>query len=99
MGQPVNGFDTNDVVAVMCNSGEYVGKYAAVQQTADTVTIEDPRMVVSNEQGLGFAHGICVTGEADVNSVNIFHSSICFVTKVNDDLRKAYIKNTSGLIV
>ena len=48
----VEGFDTNDVVAVMCNSGEYVGKYAAIQKTAQTVTIEDPRMVVSNEQML-----------------------------------------------
>lgn len=95
----VEDFDTNDVVAVMCNSGEYVGKYAAIQKTAHTVTITDPRMVVSTQEGLGFAHGICVTGEADVKSVDIFHSSICFVTKVNDDLRKAYIKNTSGLIV
>ncbi len=95
----VEGFDTNDVVAVMCNSGEYVGKYAAIQRTANTVTIEDPRMVVSTEEGLGFAHGICVTGEADVKSVDIFHASICFVTKVNDDLRKAYVKNTSGLII
>ena len=95
----VEGFESNDVVAVMCNSGEYVGKYAAIQKTANTVTIEDPRMVVSNEQGLGFAHGICVTGEADVKSVDIFHSSICFVTKVNEDLRKAYIKNTSGIII
>lgn len=95
----IEGFDTNDVVAVMCNSGEYVGKYAAIQKTANTVTIEDPRMVVSTNEGLGFAHGICVTGEADVKSVDIFHSSICFVTKVNDDLRKAYIKNTSGIIV
>lgn len=95
----VEGFESNDVVAVMCNSGEYVGKYAAIQKTANTVTIENPRMVVSNEQGLGFAHGICVTGEADVKSVDIFHSSICFVTKVNEDLRKAYIKNTSGIII
>jgi hypothetical protein len=95
----VEGIDTNDVVAVMCNSGEYVGKYAAIQKTAQTVTIEDPRMVVSTQEGLGFAHGICVTGEADVKSVDIFHSSICFVTKVNDDLRKAYIKNTSGIIL
>jgi len=87
----------NDVVAVMCNSGEYVGKYSKEDDT--TVTITDPRMVVSTQEGLGFAHGICVTGEADVRTVDIYKSSVCFVTPVNDDLRKAYIKNTSGLIV
>ncbi len=90
-------FDLNDVVAVMCNSGEYVGKFAS--DNADSVTITDPRMVVSTQEGLGFAHGICVTGEADVATVDIMKSSMCFVTKVNDDLRKAYIKNTSGIIV
>lgn len=90
-------FDFNDVVAVMCNSGEYVGKYRSSNE--DTVTIADPRMVVSNEQGLGFAHGICVTGKADVTEVDIYKSSICFVTMVNDDLRKAYTTNTSGIIL
>lgn len=87
----------NDVVAVMCNSGEYVGKYKS--EDDNVVTITDPRMVVSTQEGLGFAHGICVTGEADVSTVDIYKSSICFVTKVNEDLRKAYVKNTSGLIV
>jgi len=89
--------ELNDVVAVMCNSGEYVGKYESEDDAV--VTIKDPRMVVSTQEGLGFAHGICVTGEADVSTVNIYKSSICFVTKVNDDLRKAYVKNTSGLII
>ena len=87
----------NDVVAVMCNSGEYVGKFK--QEGANTITITDPRMVVSNEQGLGFAHGICVTGKADVTEVDIYKSSICFVTMVNEDLRKAYTTNTSGIIL
>jgi hypothetical protein len=87
----------NDVVAVMCNSGEYVGKYESEDDTV--VTLKDPRIVVSTQEGMGFAHGICVTGEADVSTVDIYKSSICFVTKVNEDLRKAYVKNTSGLIV
>jgi|TARA_R110002096_G_scaffold135377_1_gene286884 hypothetical protein len=97
MEKIMSEFDFNDVVAVMCNSGEYVGKFK--QEGANTITITDPRMVVSNEQGLGFAHGICVTGKADVTSVDIYKSSICFVTLVNDDLRKAYTTNTSGIIL
>tara|TARA_R110000782_G_scaffold67789_1_gene136850 strand:- start:607 stop:900 length:294 start_codon:yes stop_codon:yes gene_type:complete len=97
MEKMMSEFNFNDVVAVMCNSGEYVGKFR--QEGADTITIADPRMVVSNEQGLGFAHGICVTGKADVTSVDIYKSSICFVTLVNDDLRKAYTTNTSGIIL
>ena len=89
--------DKNDVVTVMTAFGEYVGKLGEV--SAETVELSDPRMIVQTEQGMGFAHGICATGKADVSSVTINQSQVVFVTEVNDNIEKEYRKVTSGIIL
>jgi hypothetical protein len=84
-----------DVVSVVSMAGEYVGKY---DTSGDgTITLTDPRMLVQNEQGMGFAAGICVTGKRDPDVVTF--AQYVFVTPVNDDIEKAYRSAVSGLVL
>jgi len=84
-----------DVVAVVSVAGEYVGKYEASE--GGTITLTDPRMLVQNQQGMGFASGICVTGE--MNPKQVTFAQYVFVTPVNDDIEKAYRSAVSGLVL
>jgi hypothetical protein len=84
-----------DVVSVVSVAGEYVGKY---ETSGDgTITLTDPRMLVQNQQGMGFAQGICVTGQ--MNPSEVTFAQYVFVTPVNDDIEKAYRQATSGLVL
>lgn len=84
-----------DVVTVITLAGEFVGKFN--NSGGGTMSIDDPRMLIQNEQGMGFASGICVTGERDPKEVTF--ASYVFVTPTNADIEKAYRQATSGLII
>lgn len=84
-----------DVVAVVTVAGEFVGKYNTSGDK--TISLDDPRMLVQNQQGMGFAQGICVTGQMNPDTVTF--ASYVFVTPVNDDIEKAYRQATSGLVI
>jgi len=85
----------DDIVAVVTVAGEFVGKY---HTTIDgNVHLNDPRMLIQNQQGMGFASGICVTGQMNPDSV-IFNDYV-FITPVNEDIEKAYRGAVSGLVL
>lgn len=84
-----------DVVSVVSLAGEFVGKYNTIG--AGTITIDDPRMLVQNETGMGFAQGICVTGKQNPEEVTF--ATYVFVTPVNTDIEKAYRQATSGIVI
>jgi hypothetical protein len=84
-----------DVISVVTLAGEFVGKYSTSEGSC--ITIEDPRMLIHNENGMGFAQGICVTGEMDPKEVTF--AQYVFVTPTNSDIEKAYRQATSGLII
>jgi hypothetical protein len=84
-----------DVVTVLTVSGEYVGKFR--EFGGDTVTIDDPRMLVQTQDGMGFAAGICVTGKRDPNEVTF--NQYVLVTETNEDIEKAYRGAVSGLVL
>lgn len=86
-----------DVVAVVNMAGEYVGRLK--DEGAEKLILANPRMVVNGEHGLGFAHGICVTGEHNPNTVAFYTAGIVFVTPVNAEIEKAYVQATSGIII
>jgi hypothetical protein len=86
----------NDVVSVVTMAGEFVGKYN--NTGAGTITLDDPRMLIQDPNGnMGFAAGICVTGERDPNEVTF--QNYVFVTSTNADIEKAYRAATSGLVL
>jgi len=88
-------YKTNDVVSVVTTVGEYVGKFLTMDETG--VALSDPRMITANEKGMGFAHGIAMTGDPDPKEMVILQP--VFVTKTNEEVVKAYYQATSGLIV
>lgn len=85
----------NDVVTVVAVSGEYVGRF--VSNNGGAITLKDPRMLVHNEQGMGFANGIAVTGKQDPTLVT-FHSYV-FATPTNEEVEKSYVQAVSGLVL
>lgn len=86
-----------DIVAVVNMAGEYVGRLAG--QTENKVTIEKPRMVINGPEGMGFAHGICVTGVQDPEVADFYVGGLVFISPVNEDIEKAWQTQTSGIIL
>ena len=90
-------YKKNDVITVITVAGEYVGKFN--DATTEGVTIDDPKMLVSGENGVGFGHGICVTGEDSPKQMTFYTGGIVFVTKTSETVTKAFHSANSGLIV
>ena len=87
-------FSNGDVVTVMTLTGEFVGKLKGVDGA--NVTLEDPRFVTATEQGMGFAGGIAMTGDADPKEVELFN--VAFITQTNPQVESAYRSAVSGII-
>ena len=85
----------SQVVSVVTMAGEFIGK---LNNTVDgAITLDDPRMLVYGESGnMGFARGVCMTGEDSPDVITI--QNYVFYTATNDDVVKAYRQATSGLI-
>ena len=62
-----NNAKVGDTVTVVTISGEYVGVLESFEDA--TVVLNKPRMVVQTEKGMGFAHGVAVTGEENPEEV------------------------------
>ena len=83
---------TGDVVKVVTISGEYVGKLVSQEDSA--ITIDNPRMILSNPQdgSMGFAKGIAATG-VENPPVATFHN-VVFVVPSNDKVVEAHAIST-----
>lgn len=84
----------NDIISVITMAGEMVGKLRG--EVGATVTLEDPRMLVQTETGMGFARGVAVTGENDPKEITF--QQYVFATPSNEEIVKAWRQATSGLI-
>ena len=86
--------DKGDVVTVVTVSGEYVGKLESLED--GNVELKDPRMIVQTpEGGMGFAHGIAVTGVESPDSTTFYNA--VFVTPTNDAVIKAHTEATTSI--
>ena len=86
-----------DVISVVTAAGEFVGKFE--DEGNSRLTLKDPRMVIQTQEGMGFARGVCVTGEESPNSMAFYTGGIVFTAPSNDDIQKAYREAVSGLIL
>ena len=50
----------NDIVSIVTSVGEFVGKYKS--ETDTVFQVADPRMIVHNQGGMGFAAGVSMAG-------------------------------------
>jgi len=84
----------NDVVSVVATSGEYVGKLKKFDEKG--VVLSDPRMLIAANEGVGFAKGVCMTGQTDVSEV-LFRNYV-YCTPTNEEFEKAWREATSGIV-
>jgi hypothetical protein len=84
----------NEITTVVTTVGEFVGRLHTIADYG--FQLERPRMIVHGEEGMGFAHGICATGEDAPENVEFFVSGICFTTKTNDDVAAAWLIATDS---
>lgn len=87
----------NDIVSIVTSVGEFVGKYKS--ETDTVFQVADPRMIVHNQGGMGFAAGVSMAGEESPNQIDFYKSNIIFIGATNEGVQKAYRQFTSGLIV
>lgn len=87
----------NDIVSVVCTSGEYIGKLDMKSTMGtDNIRLEDPRMIVQAPNGgMGFAKGVAVTGKVDPDFMLI--QNYVFVCATNKDVEEAYRTAFSGI--
>jgi hypothetical protein len=85
-----------EICTVVTIMGEIVGR---VKKIDDFVTIENPRLFVHTSEGMGFAPGICVSGEQDVSKLDINMSTVVTICQTNEDVTKGWIQQTSGILI
>ena len=88
---------TNDIVSIVTSVGEFVGKLVSIEE--DCVKIKEPRMIVHNQGGMGFAAGVSMAGEESPAEVDFYKTNIVFVGHTNEGVQSAYRQFTTGLIV
>ena len=54
-------------------------------------------MLVQTQEGMGFAKGICVTGERDPKEVTF--QQFVFVTPTNQEIQDAYRTAVTGIVI
>lgn len=82
-----------DTVTVVTISGEYVGELELFEDT--TVVLKKPRMVVQTEKGMGFAHGVAVTGKENPEQVKFLN--VVYVIPTNEQVCKAWVEATTNI--
>jgi len=82
-----------DTVTVVTISGEYVGELESFEE--GTVVLKKPRMVVQTEKGMGFAHGVAVTGKENPEQVKFLN--VVYVIPTNEQVCKAWVEATTNI--
>lgn len=90
-------YKKDDVVSVITNAGEYVGKFK--DEGDSTFTIGKPRMLIQGDEGVGFARGVCVTGGEDVDTLVFQKTGVVFTTPTSGIVEKAYIESTTSIVL
>lgn len=88
-------YKKDDVVSIITNAGEYVGRFK--DECDSTFTVTKPKMLISGEGGVGFARGICVTGKDDARELTFQKTGIVFTTATSDIVEKAFIEATTSI--
>jgi len=87
----------NDVISVITAAGEFIGKLN--EKTDSIVSLDDPRMLIATQEGMGFARGVCLTGVENPTEMTFYSGGIVFISPTNAEVEKSYRQAVSGLIV
>ena len=56
-------------------------------------------IVHAEDKQMGFARGVCLTGQENPESVTFYSGGIILMTPSNSEIESAYTKMTSGIII
>ena len=88
----------NTLVSIVTPAGEFVGEFE--EQTENFVILRNPKMMITTpDKQMGFARGVCLTGEENPELTTFYSGGIILMTPSNDEIISAYTKMTSGLII
>ena len=88
--------NNGDIVTLVTTLGEVIGK--VIENTPETITLDKPRLFVPGEQGKGgFAPGICMTGEAEPESLVFNMSNVLTVTTSHQQIADGWTSATTGI--
>lgn len=85
------------VTLVLTNGAEVIGEL--VETSPMDYTLNRPRMVQANQQGVGLVNGVCMTGEEPNGNVSFNRSGVVFVIKTIEEMAKGYKQQVSGLVL
>lgn len=84
------------IVSLVTLAGEYIGKY--MHENNGNITLENPRMLINTPDGkVGFARGICMTGQENPKTGMFYAGGVVIVTETNPDFASAYTEAVTGL--
>ena len=84
------------VVSLVTLAGEYIGKF--MHENNGNITLENPRMLINTPDGkVGFARGICMTGQENPKTGMFYAGGVVIVTETNPDFASAYTEAVTGL--
>ena len=88
----------NDIVTLVAVTGaEYVGKFES--EGSDTFVIREPYIVTPQGESLGFMPTVAMSGKPELNTVTFQKTGIITVVPTADEVAKAYIKSSSGIVL
>jgi hypothetical protein len=87
----------NEVITIVTTAGEIIGRF--LSEDAESITLENPRAIMMQEAGAGFAPGVCLSGERDPKEITFSKAHVIFKTKTSDPISKSWMQLTSGIIL
>tara|TARA_B110000879_G_scaffold208972_1_gene295654 strand:+ start:1322 stop:1612 length:291 start_codon:yes stop_codon:yes gene_type:complete len=90
-------YSKKDIISLITNAGEYVGRFK--DESPSEITITDPKMLISGENGVGFARSVSITAKEDITELTFNKAGVTFVTLSSDVIEKAFVSANSGIVV
>ena len=88
-----------EVVTVVSMMGEIVGRLK--DETSNGYVVESPRLFVpaQGESSGGFAPGLSMTGQQDLDEATINKEVVMTVIECHPEIAKAWTQATSGIVM
>lgn len=87
----------NEVVVVVTNMGEIVGRMS--EETETSVTLKHPRLFLQQGEQAGLVPGVSASGAENPSELTFYKSMIITITKPNPQIESGWQQQTSGIII
>ena len=85
------------VTLVLTNGAEVIGRLISTDE--NNYTVERPRLVQVNEQGVALVDGACMTGVKIDSTLEFNKNCVTFVIETMPEIAKGWLTQTTGIQV